>query len=399
MDNGNDHLDALAAPPLKDGGFTPELRRRIAERLTEQERRQAVPRRRWLSPPTAAAVCAVVLVTALWLMPDNGPTAELALTSSEPGAPAANLAELAPQPEPELRSGLLLGLRQDEPAAAGRPTEERPSESSYRTLWIAQSENGLDVRREGDKLLVPYRQDFWIVEPETAEVGDDVFHRLLANKAGEVRPEESASLREDPAAKVLYSEHIDFAGNQYVAITVNEQRADAVSKVKSERVKVERLDDVRSGREAPLALEPFISGASGEQSADTRSWTLLRESGNWAAYVDTRKTETEPLQLQPLVKSAELDVALTAFDQLCLPWERIAELQPDATDAVCSPSADLLAVFEAEQVSVYMLDEAADVYGQPLRIELRPNERMVMAQWAMDQYVDKWDELALELLN
>ena len=127
-------------------------------------------RRRWLWPAAglcgAAGVCALYLLGGLSLLPGQGVQAGLAADLSPSAVqftPEATAAQARLLEEINVKSGLLIGLRQD----AGTDTAANGaagSPSSYRTLMLAQVDGQLQIAAQGNGVLVPYGQKFWKIE-------------------------------------------------------------------------------------------------------------------------------------------------------------------------------------------------------------------------------------------
>lgn len=366
----------LRAAPLKRPGFTDQLRHRIEQALMDEGH----IRKRHFRPVRMAfaggSVLAVALAVFFVFWKEDAPAADRA------AAPPAHewtppVTETAEQTQTELNSGVLLGLRRDRLA----PETDLPM-ADYRTIWIAPERNRPVVKAEGDGLLVPYRLDFWSVYAVNDLSEDRQSHRLTADVSTESRRQSSLT----PDVPLFYSERVIFVGNRYIAIEQTAmQRSDDGWHAEKAHV-VEMLDDVRSGVNRPLPLQYFVQkDAPGE--AETTNWTLTRRNGQWVPLVDGEA-----------ISSIELTEELTSHDQLCRPWTELAQLHEDAKDAVCSPQGDLLVLVAEDRLLVYPMDN--DRPGEDaLTLPLLEGEELVMAQWAVGEYVQKWTEMTAKLLH
>lgn len=386
----------LRTPPLNRPGFTEELKRRIESSLTDDARSPRRHRRLGLMTCAGGVIAIAAFAVFAWLRPDIAPGADTAASSSETSPPPSVQeqvrAPMAQRMEPD--SGLLIGLRRDRPVAGAALDV-----SEYRTLWIAPERNRLAVKAEGAGLLVPYRLDFWTVIGITEADRGRAVHRLSAELAAESRLIPAGSRPETPLipaesgpeAQLIYSEQVAFVANRYIAVeqtVLRPQHEDG----QTEKVHfVEMLDDVRSGVKRAIPLERFVvnrdENPDSKADAEATNWTPVRHNGKWVPQMSGR-----------LLPAFELAEELVSHDALCLPWEEVAVLRQDATDALCSPRGDMLVLVTEEQLLVYPLDEDGE-RGEMLAVPLHDGEMLVMAQWAIGDYVHKWTELTRKFLR
>jgi len=317
--NDPDWKKELSRPPQEGKGFDEKLRRRIEEQLDRKEDRR---RKRYWFWPVLGSFCAAALTLAgigaapilldVWSDKSSShaaaaPAEEIVMTAS------AQRASVAPV---SIKTGVLIGLRQDHPAAV--PTAGAAQEtSSYRTLMIAPVDGEVRVAAEGNGILVPYGQKFWRIDAETYSSPTDSIHYLNAHPAD--KNAEHAAIKDNPEEEVRYSEKLVFAGNQYVSIA--EQKAVAASGSTApaalfNRVRVDKLNrmtaaaaDIFVGggnEEHVTVMDIFGEGALGILSGITRSdgtavlakaltgssWSITRKPGRWTAQVAEMVTGT-----------------------------------------------------------------------------------------------------------
>lgn len=374
--------------PYPRRGFTPELQKRIEERI---ERKSLV--RRLHIPFAVAALTAACAAAILLQWP--GRTAEK--KQALPQAAAA----LTTQPAASERfvaspmsynSGLLLGLRTDFQHNTAK-ADAGSADSSYRTLFIAPLNDRLDVAAEGKGILLPYGQTFWKIDAVTQSAGDDVYRSLIAHPAN--RPVPERALLPRSGETVRHSERLLFAGNKYVTLEQNEVVQKGKRALQTSRVWVKELPQVNGEMTMPAedaASRLYVDlqdlfGATLKRSAE---WAIVRRPGAWvpvgaAVTVDGDK---ESYSLNPL--SLALPDAVISHDQLCCTWADIQRVEPDAVDALSSPKKDFIAIITPS--SIYFNEvRSGNIGASPqLTINLNENEKLVMAQWATGTYVDEW---------
>jgi hypothetical protein len=87
------------------------------------------------------------------------------------------------------------------------------------------------------------------------------------------------------------------------------------------------------------------------------------------------------------------------YNKLSVPWPRIKNKVPRATDALASPNDDLALVFTPGEILVFAVSDRA-LAGSPLqKIPLQPGEEIIMAEWALGHYVANWTETLQSIVN
>jgi hypothetical protein len=136
-----------------------------------------------------------------------------------------------------------------------------------------------------------------------------------------------------------------------------------------------------------------------EKGVSADQWAIVRRPGSWVPAAAKTKLEggQESYTLQPV--SLTLPDAVVSHDQLCCTWADLKRVQPDATDAVSSPTKDFVAIITPS--SIYFYEYRGGKLGESplLTVNLNDNEKLVMAQWATGDYVANWVKAARNFLN
>lgn len=466
-DSRFDFEKELASGPFPRKMFTDRLKRQIEDTI---DRREKTPRR-WLPLLSACSFMLCLLAVALWFdrspLPERNSTAPLG-DRAEPtsGSFAMLSAEENGTAAGKMNSGLLIGLRTDGPDFAA---------SSYRTLYIAP-EKGEPVKvAEGNGVLVPYKQQFWRIEPEFAvnETTNEIAIQLTAYPAEQAQGETAAaeriygdisnvgsktgntsgdsnsndnysdsnnsnnaggkSSRDKVVAlsagfSVIRTEKLMFAGNEYVAVAEAKAQAAEEPASSGKRVWVSRVPDLQSdygngnmndrsigslAHRRQVALKELLSmlpdserkaaesewGQGGGGPVIGESWTIARRPGRWIAQaaeaVQVNGRETVVLRDLPY----PLPEAVVSHDSLCCSWNDLTERRNDAIDALSSPDGDMVAIFTNDAIAVYPIRVRGQIAEEPsLIVPLRPNEALIMAQWATGRYVDDWKQRVKRIL-
>ncbi len=432
--NNSDWEKELGDRPKSGKGFSDDLRRRIEDQVEQRERR----RRRWLWPAAglcgAAGVCALYLLGGLSLLSGQGVQADLAAglsPSAVQSTPEATAAQARLLEEINVKSGLLIGLRQDAGAdttangAAGSP-------SSYRTLMLAQVDGQLQVAAQGNGVLVPYGQKFWKIESKDVATESDELHYLVAYPAD--KKTETRQIFDNPEESIVLREKLLFAGNQYVSVEENEIWRDGSLPAEENKVWVRKLSQLneaavpqsasaskvshvtvqdifgegaqqiltrlayaRSSVPAPGAGDPAEISPGREigvwdySSGD--NWAIVRRPGKWTAQVAEGyyEPETRLIGFKLYPYPARLPELVTSHDRLSnAPWVRDAQLRQKRKDLLVSPLEDLAVVITDEKLALYTPDSTAQASRLALEVPLNPGEALVSAQWATGSYVSEW---------
>lgn len=428
----------LSSRPFPAKGMDESLRRRVEEQL---DRRQEC-RRRWFWPVTGGVAVTLAFAAAWLSLPYLGnlipskpsPTAAALLQTAKSeklaaGTPPAEVAV------PPVKTGVLIGLRQDNPQ-----TDEA---STYRTVMLAPVNGEVTVAAEGKGILVPYGQKFWKIDTMSYQSPNDNIHYLVAYQADLPAPQAASeavkavnSSARQADEQVLHTEKLLYAGNQYVSVAEEEATSRGNITAASTQVWVRKLNQMTaypglSAKYSPqpayesqghitlqdiygagardildqmkrtydsLAsvgessnLSPAVKPGSGGQ-LDGDNWAIIRQPGRWIAQVaEVNRSKTEQRESYKLFNYPEdLPEAVTTHDKVYSTWGEVKSLQPKATDLLSSPLEDMLVVWTDDEMVVYSPAEPASASKALLHVPLRDGEQLVSAQWATGSYVGEW---------
>lgn len=386
----------LSPWPLKRNGFDERLRRRIEERLDEGPSRRPFRPRRLAG--TGMALCAMIFAAVLLFRLQPMQTDELRQAAESSEQPAAADVEAADDAEETpRRSVLLLGLRQD--GADGEA-------SAYRTLLVSGGPSPSDwTATEGEGIIMPYRIDFWRLDVREYDGWGGTIRLAGAwNASRGDMPPSSPILAGVSVGSV--EERILFAGNRYIAIarrTGGEwtQRLTEVTDLAQPR----NLAAILSGSERQVPLEVKADGRIGaaeyEMTGQTGigEWTFGRKSGLWMAF-DRELAAGIPAEFSDRRQQGFVfDASLVAHNELALNWKDIREVQPAAVDAVTSPIRNMAAVLTDRKIVFYGM-RGGKLDREMLEMELRPGEKVIMAEWATHpDYAGEWMVRVAELFE
>ncbi|WP_438447888.1 hypothetical protein [Gorillibacterium sp. sgz5001074] len=263
--NDPDWRKDLSPPPLAGRGFDENLRRRIEEQLDRKEARRR--KRLWLWP-AAVCGCAVLMGAGLWQTgalpwtPSGGQAAAAADSSAllAAGDPEALTVPAGPEVAAvALRSGVLIGLREDAAGGTAENSARDAAASRYRTLMVAPVDGRVQVAAEGSGILVPYGQKFWKIDSVVQATDTDLIQVLAAHPA-EKAADPLPPVADNPKERVVHAEKLVFAGNQYLSVAEQDQVSTSRSNTITGRTWVRKLSQM------PGAGSNGTSAASGSNA-------------------------------------------------------------------------------------------------------------------------------------
>ncbi|UJF32909.1 hypothetical protein [Paenibacillus hexagrammi] len=397
----------LQSGPLKVSGFTPELERNIEAAIDRKER--AKPRTKlFLFIGGLGAISAAVLLFPWGILNTKSDAAAATQLAASEGPQIVTPAPVS------INSALLIGLRTEQKSTDSVNHAGPLTYSTYRTMLIAPVRGKLRKTSEGSGILMPYKMNFWKIDSLVQKTASDEIHYLSAHLADQpVKPE---TFTDDPEEKLNRIETLLFAGNQYLSIAESEQGTHGKQPYQASRIWVRTLPQLKEGHTLEFykkptdpnhvavtdVYDPSISGVLNNLSdqhiskdqpmeINGQSWTVERAPGRWVGKIAQTPLADSTLPDQYILHDWPRDLPdkVVNHDELASTWMDIKTSWPKATDALTSPLNDMIVIFEEGKLKFYPYGQAPNNDPQ-LTIDLKPNEKLVMAQWATDHYVQEW---------
>jgi len=334
-----------------------------------------------------------------------------------------------------VRSGILLGLR-----APNRQLEEgnqqtaNTTEQNYRTLWIASKNKSLYAVMETSDILLPRKSGFWILgmkrQFDNGFLKDSLFahpvkdtlntisekNKRLDVTAAVEEGELEAITNEEPKEKIILTENLEkrmgFVGNDYTA--VESYKYSDPNEIKVREVQILPIDNIEnevgvsiadlSGKEGENALLNSArahiltlgenEAAQLDKEIKQDSITLARRNGHWI--MKGRLYYTEPI-MDSYYADYNINIfppeKVVNYDKLFLSWNQIKTRVPEALDAYTSPNNDIAIIITSESIYVYSIvdNELSNKFLK--KVNLKEGETVIMAEWAVGSYVDKWNKV------
>jgi hypothetical protein len=322
-------------------------------------------------------------------------------------------------------SGLLLGLRQD---------NTKTGRSSYRTLWIAPSSSkdiGAKLQAQAPDILVARDDGWWrvgVARETIATGGIDVLYTHPVTEGGLKNLSHAAvgnCIEGDYDSNFDYSETILFVGSNYIS---HQKRATALKPCDRYgtyfALEVNRFDQLKFlaedhkpfsvnfspenikfsefGQEAQDAhtsawLDSLNALSSEDQTKlgdqkkpDDDNWGVVRKSGKWVIRAGLNSSLETYFDVQVLPETLEAVVGKT---------EPEFGNSLTAKDWMYSPNKDLMVQIVGSKLELYKVWGAKPSTGLISSIPLKPNEAVVMVQWAVGKGLERWSREVPKLLK
>jgi len=311
-------------------------------------------------------------------------------------------------------TGVLLGLRAPCLHSQGNYGE------NYRTLWLVLADQKLAPVLETSALLFPRRSGFYRLQVERKKEGGRAEDFLIVDhilkQEKEEKTESAPGRSGDPRegfgggeeGEACLVRRIHYIGNEYVSIEetfeqspVEEGKAGKGGKLHIYAIdslpgtKAVKISDL-AGQEALTAMELGRQrllqqlGLEQEGLEDERNFGLTRKMGYWIfnGRVNYWKGNEHEKADYDITVIPPHDVV--CYNKLHLPWTRVKNHIPGAVDVFTSPAKNLALVVTSNEIVIYKMHQET-LLDPPLgKIPLNRGEAVIMAEWALDQYVEDW---------
>ncbi len=322
--------------------------------------------------------------------------------------------------EQALRSGLLLGVR------IPVKTEDGLGDYIYGTYWISSIDRTHRPVYYADDIYLPRMDGFWKVRMEKRLEREGTQDTLVAAKVSSTERGSSLIRKYEVNAFSNTTERIEtslrkaivYIGNDYVCVentiydTIEEQSGREAEKT-LRTLPIDNLDYLdgitisdMAGESGRMAMESAISelmGKSGQsmlvsvdEKSQEKNFALYRKTGHWffKGRVDLDRQGQLPyvdfnLNLIPPAN-------MVAYDILQIPWTEMKDKLPHAVDIYTSPNQDMAVILTTGEILIYGI-ENKKLSDEPLaRYSLQEGSCVIMAEWAMAEYVPSWEKSFLK---
>ncbi|NLY70866.1 MAG: hypothetical protein GX076_04185 [Clostridiales bacterium] len=294
-------------------------------------------------------------------------------------------------------TGILLGLR----------TPQADS-SSYRTLWISFKDDSLSPILEVDKIFFPRRSGFYQLEVEHENNQDILLVKNVLLQETQVEEDNIMSNKEYSTASINRS--VNYIGNDYISLeetikqeSIERSRLKVVAVDSLPILKPIKISDL-AGPDAASAMEQqrerLLKQLGIEQIMhDEENFGLARKMGYWIFTGRLEYKYDDEYVTNDYNISAILPNHVVYYNELKIPWTRIKNHVPAACDVFTSPNSNLALVITDDEIIVYK-SYRENLIDPPLeKIPLKDSEKVIMAEWAVGDYVENWEMNFTEFIS
>lgn len=304
-----------------------------------------------------------------------------------------------------LKCGVLLGLKSERTY----DEEDNLGESKYRTLWISASGRKLNPILEKDNLIFPRLSGIWDLHVDREYLNGYIRENLELTSVSNINKKspklENINVNKD------YIVDINFIGNDYIAMEYFEGRLNSYSSLG--KYKVLPVDNLQNdmgikisdlegdvGRKALISAGNNALSSTGntsdnlEETPREDSFTMERRNGHWImkGRINSKNLEDSQNFLDYNINIIPPRKMIN-YDELKVPWNDIKSKIPEAVDAYTSPNNTVALILTKNYIYLYGIKDR-NLMDRPLkRIRIREGETVVMAEWALGDFTDKWEKV------
>ncbi|MEG1254816.1 hypothetical protein [Clostridium sp.] len=304
-------------------------------------------------------------------------------------------------------SGVLLGLK--------APSDEG---FIYKTLWITYDGKNI-ASKELPYILLPRKNGFLKVDNNRIYNEDRYYDNIeFSFLNGTIKQKEEVTTKD--SSSVNREEDITFIGNDYMSVRtvehdeeyskewLNTFLTDMNNSEEKVSVDLGKISDQRSIKDLTIS-NPNQSHDIYIKDINTfTNFAIERIQGRWAFFtLDSKKTikdnSTEDEEEGSVSSNIEIPLRVSnniaRHDELFIPWQGIKNEVPAAIDAISSPNKNMAIIKTKSNLYVYKINNNKLEKEPELTIPLEGYENVIMAEWAMAEYVGYWTEEVDTLLK
>lgn len=294
----------------------------------------------------------------------------------------------------KISSGVLIGLK-----------NKSDEGFSYKTLWIAF--DGKEIRsQEVPFILLPRTNGFFKVLVNRSQnesyYKDNVDFVFLSGNASE----KQAAIKGDKEPNINVSKEITFIGNDYISIRSKEEvkghNLETLGTYLIDAMNIEHKGAVSLGNISENRnITKFNNDDQGLHIEDINTFTnvaIERNQGRWEFYT-TNSNKDKSGGENKLDIPLKVSRNVARYDRLFISWQGIKNEVPSAIDAISSPNKNMAIIKTKSSLYVYKVIDGKMNESPEITISLEGDEEIIMAEWAMAEYVGYWTEQVNSLLQ
>ncbi|EGT3616980.1 hypothetical protein FHH43_12175 [Clostridium perfringens] len=296
--------------------------------------------------------------------------------------------------------GILLGLK--EPAHI---EDNNFEEATYKTLWISVINNELQpIMVLENSLLLPRVNGFSNISLSSGFENGEIENKLKVTSRKK-DPKDKKEVKGEKNNKGIYEE-ITFVGNDYIGLESYSGDSFKGSYNEYNIIPIDMIDTYKSmdivnlfgknqeenyNKSEKHAIQKYnIDGKEYYAKNKYSNITLQRKNGNWhlEGVLNEKnspdRSKTFDININPVP-------ILINYDTLMVPWSQVSSLGKDVRDVVTAPNGKIAITLAKDKLSIYKITDGrlGEKFGE---VNINSDEKIVMAEWAVGDYVKYWDE-------
>ncbi len=292
-------------------------------------------------------------------------------------------------------TGLWLGIK-SETEENGLPTW------NYHTYFIP-SENGVPVNVwEIPKLLVPRRTGFYEINVNRVYTPDQISDKIeLDSKTGEenistLEKQRMVQADQDLKTTPYILKEVDYVGGDFISIERYDPNKNMIGifalDILDETQPIKLSDLIPDGKNRFIQSEEKNLPEGIVPQGNDENIGIVRHQGYWNLRGRTYyRDKGEEVAFDFSIDTAVPQDIIT-YDQSIIPWSELNMVIPNVEDAYSSPNHEFIAVLKAGNLYIHSVKDFKVDKDYLVKIELPENSTVVMAEWSLEDYVEKWSD-------
>lgn len=288
------------------------------------------------------------------------------------------------------QSCVLLGLKVEEEGA-----------EIYKTLFIAYEQDLLHPILISDNIFFPRTSGFWeLTVKDLWQSGRKANILEAKNVSINIADmEDKIEIQEE-----LRGKSVRFIGNDYISIEKEEGKSKVLQVLPVDNlgsksgIKISDLVDEKAyklfldTRENVVKNINTVGKTMDEDDDFLENFGIKRKEGHWVLQGRINHIEGDKVENLDFNLNTSLPEKLVFYDSLVLNWYKIRDAVPDAVDGFTSPNKDIAIVVTKNKMQIFKM-ETGQLSLKPLsEVVLTEGTEIIMAEWAVNAYVESWEQ-------
>ena len=280
----------------------------------------------------------------------------------------------------------------------------------YRTIWIGYNGSTIEIK-EIPYILLPRKSGFWKINSEKVVTEEKIYDDILISPLEKEQRRIALESVLKTNKSFYASTEINFICNDYVSVKAYSSILSEEGIGKSyEDISIIPVDTIYAGdvkditaskilnKDGMKVLEKSIIGAL-NQGYDNKnvnienftSMSVERVPGKWSLNGRISTTNSN-FDYVDFCIPIEIPQTILRYDSVYLPLTKVKDQVPKLKDVIFSPNKSLAVGFTNDKMLIYEV-KGSNIKEEALaEIDLKSNEKIIMAEWATDEYVDNWSK-------